>query len=56
MKKSKDSVAMYLTIPRYIVMDEGFPFNRDLESQVVSIEIDYDKKEIIVKKKESNEK
>lgn len=54
LKKAKETVAMYLTIPRYVVMDEGFPFDRDLDTQIVCVEIDYDKKELIVKKKINN--
>lgn len=45
---------MYLTIPRYVVMDEGFPFNRDLDLQIVTVMIDYEKKELIVKRKINN--
>ena len=54
LKKAKETVAMYLTIPRYVVMDEGFPFNRDLDLQIVTVMIDYEKKELIVKRKINN--
>ena len=54
LKKAKDAKAMYLTIPRYIVMDEGFPFDRDLELQIVNIEIDYENEILIVKRSNSN--
>ena len=53
LKKAKEAIAMYLTIPKYIVMDEGFPFDRDTELQNVVVSIDYEKKALVVKRNDS---
>jgi hypothetical protein len=54
LKRGKETVSLYLTIPRYIVMDEGFPFKRDEDLQIVTVRIDYENKTLIIKKKNSD--
>lgn len=56
LKKSKDTIAQYLTIPRDIVRDEGYPFDRNAELQLVTVKIDFDNKVLIVRKKEVSQK
>lgn len=53
-RKLRDTIAQYLTIPRDIVRDEGYPFDRDAELQNVTIYIDYEKKTLVIKRNDSN--
>jgi hypothetical protein len=53
-RKLKDTIAQYLTIPRDIVRDEGYPFDRNAELQGVVIYIDYENKTLVVKRSNSD--
>lgn len=53
-KKKSDTIALYATIPRDIVMDDKFPFDRELEVQEMEVIIDEENNCLVLKPIKNN--
>ena len=52
-RKPNDTKAQYLVIPRDIVMDSNYPFEKEADSQRVIVRIDKENNVLIVSQVES---